>query len=94
MFGVNSSSTVQSGFSVLDTGTWEWRNEYLSSYSNDSVNGGTENSGSDSGGPNSSNGISSGGIVGIVLGCVLGVVRYYVLLCSLKTNERKLYVSY
>ena len=87
MFGVNKDGAAQSGFGVLDTESWAWSEEYLSSYS-----GGDDSSGSDSGGSNgngsSSNSLSSGAIAGVVVGCVAGVVTYYSFsLCNLKKKQ-------
>ena len=84
MFGVNKAGTAQSGFGVLDTETWAWGEDYLSSYSGGSA-GAT--GGSNSGNANNSDGLSSGAIGGIVVGCVAGVVRYSFLLGNLEKKQ-------
>ena len=79
MFGVNSAGAVKSEIGVLDTGTWEWSNQYISTYPTEEDNSSSESSG----------GLSSGAIAGIVIGCVAAIVSCFSHYAMKKENERK-----
>ncbi|KAI9495516.1 hypothetical protein BDB00DRAFT_813642 [Zychaea mexicana] len=60
MFGVNSTGQADSAFHVLNTETWTWDSNYLSSYPSQ----GNDN------GAGSNRSLSGGAIAGIVIGCL------------------------
>ena len=79
MSGVDSAGAVQSGFGVLDTEEWKWVDQYNSPYPPEDDTGDSSVSGD--------SGLSSGTIAGIVVGCVAGVVRWFLSIRKLKENR-------